>query len=168
MHPARWCAACGSVGGLSDTDKYVASRRTVLWMKNIERELRLFACWSIRNTPLHDGRMVWDLLTDKRSQAAVEVAEKYADGLATANELAAARDAAWAARDVYRFAAWDAAGVAEAAAWAAWDAAWDAAAGLGVADAWDAAGAARDAARAAQNAHLEQVLLGLGEQHEQG
>ncbi|MHC4062858.1 MAG: hypothetical protein ACYSR6_14875 [Planctomycetota bacterium] len=159
-------------------------------MKNIERELRLFACWSVRNTLLHDGRMVWDLLTDKRSQAAIEVAEQYADGLATADELAAAwnaagaaawaaaRDAygvaavvAWAARHAARDAAWaaarDAAGAAAGpAAWVARDARH--AAGLGVADAWDAAGAARDAARAAQNAHLEQVLLGLGEQHEQG
>ena len=123
-------------------DKVVASRRTVLWMANAERELRLFACWSIRNTPLADGRMVWDLLTDKRSQTAVEVAERYADGLATDDELAAAGDAAWAA-------AWAAGDAAWAAAWAAGDAAGDAAGAAGAA-AWaagDAAGAAaRDAA----------------------
>ena len=110
---------------IEDDDKCVASRRTVMWMANAERELRLFACWSVRNTPLADGRTVWDLLTDKRSKTAVEVAEQYAGGLATDHELAAA----WAAA---RATAWD----------AAWDAARDAA--------WDAAGAtARDAARAA-------------------
>ena len=98
---------------IEDGDKCVASRRTVLWMANAERELRLFACWSVRNTPLADGRTVWDLLTDKRSQTAVEVAERYADGLATVEELDAARDAARAAAWA---AAWDA---ARAAAWAA-------------------------------------------------
>ena len=98
---------------IESDNKVVASRRTVLWMANAERELRLFACWSVRNTPLADGRTVWDLLADKRSQTAVEVAERYADGLATYDELAAARDAAW---DAARGASWD----------AAWDAAWDA------------------------------------------
>ena len=101
---------------IEDADKCVASRRTVLWMTNAERELRLFACWSVRNTPLHDGRTVWDLLTDKRSKTAVEVAEQYADGLATDKELDAAGDAA-------RDAAGDA---ARDAAWAARGAAWDA------------------------------------------
>ena len=72
--------------------------------------LRKLACRFIRDTPLADGRMVWDLLTDERSRRAVEVAEQYADGKATAQELdtahAAARaacdaaDAAYAAADV--------------------------------------------------------------------
>src|SRR5688572_18687936 len=56
--------------------------------------LRRFACWCVRNTPLADGRKVWDLLTDERSRRAVEVAESFAGGQATAEELAAARDAA--------------------------------------------------------------------------
>jgi hypothetical protein len=72
---------------IEGSDKHVASRRTVLWMADAGRELRRFACWCVRNTPLHDGRMVWDLLTDERSRAAVEVAERYADGLATDDEL---------------------------------------------------------------------------------
>ena len=126
---------------IEDGDKCVASRRTVLWMANVERELRLFACWCVRNTPLVDGRVVWDLLTDKRSRTAVEVAELYADGLATYNELAAAWDAA-------RDAAWSAA--REAARGAAWGAARDAA--------W---GAAWEAARDAQNTQLESVLSAL-------
>ena len=44
-------------------------------------------------------------MTDQRSLDALDVAERYANGQATDEELAAARDAAWAA---------------------AWDAAWDA------------------------------------------
>ena len=57
--------------------------------------LRKLACRFIRETPIADGRKVWDLLTDERSRKAVEVAELYADGKATAQELAAADDAAY-------------------------------------------------------------------------
>lgn len=102
-----------------------------------DKKLRLFACTCVRETPLADGRKVWDLLTDERSRRAVEVAERFARGEATQEELAAAwaaaKDAAWAAA---KGAAWD-------AAWAAvWAAAMDAA--------WDTVGAAaRDAAWAA-------------------
>jgi len=107
-----------------------------------DRTLRLFAIWCARNTPLADGRVTGDLLTDPRSLAALEVAERYANGRATDEELAAARAAA-------RAAAWDAAG---AAAWAAtWAAARDAAG----AAAWDAA---RDAARKAQADHLRTLV----------
>lgn len=83
----------------------------LLWILNKldrqadDRPLRLFAVWCVRNTPLSDGRKVGDLLTDPRSLAALEVAERYANGNATDDELAAAWDAA-------RAAAW-------AAAWAA-------------------------------------------------
>ena len=85
------------------------------------RMFRLFACWCVRNTILVDGRKVWDLLTDKRSRDAVGIAERYAVGDASLEELAAARDAAWdAAGDAAR----DAAGAA--ARDAAWDAARDA------------------------------------------
>ncbi len=45
-----------------------------------DRERRLIACRCVRETPLIDGRRVWDLLTDERSRQAVEVAERYADG----------------------------------------------------------------------------------------
>src|SRR5574340_86155 len=62
-----------------------------------ERVLRLYACWCARETPLADGRRVWDLMTDERSRAAVEVAERFATGEATLKELRAASDAAWSA-----------------------------------------------------------------------
>ena len=72
-----------------------------------DRDLRLFACWCVRQ--------VWHLLTDDRSRNAVEVAEKYAIGEATADDLAAARDAAWAASDAAWAAAWAAADAAQSA-----------------------------------------------------
>jgi hypothetical protein len=91
-----------------------------------QREMRLYA--------VDCARSVQHLMKDQRSIAAIDVAERYAHGLATDDELAAARGAAWDA-------AW---GAAWGAAWdAARDAAWDAA--------WGAAwGAARDAAREIQ------------------
>jgi len=96
---------------------------------------RTLACRFVRETPLADGRKVWDLLTDERSRNAVIIAEAFARDEATPEELDAARDAAWAARD----AAWAAAA----------DAAWDAADAAARDAARDAARAARDAARAA-------------------
>ena len=99
-----------------------------------DSERRLLACWFVRNTPIGDGRTVWDLLTDDRSRKAVEVAERHARGEATDEERAAAWHAAW---DAAWHAAWDAAGDA------AWDAAWD---------------AARDAARDAQESRLRKML----------
>lgn len=62
-------------------------------------------------------RQIWHLLTDERSRNAVEVAERFNEGEATAEELNAARAAAWAADAAY----------AAYAADAAWDAAWAAA-----------------------------------------
>ena len=136
------------------------------------QQWRLFAVWC--------ARRVQHLMTDPRSVAALDVAERYANGEATNDDLAAALAAVWdaaldpalaaswaAARDAEGAAAWDAAGAAALdAAWAAaraaardagWAAAraaaWDAAR----AAAWDAvrdgAGdAALDAARAAARA----------------
>lgn len=70
---------------------------------------RLFAVWC--------GRQVQHLMKDARSIAALEVAERHANGNATDEEWDAARAAAW---DAARDAAWDAARAA------ARDAAWDA------------------------------------------
>ena len=54
-----------------------------------DRNYRLFACWCVRQ--------VWHLLKDERSKKAVEVAEKYACGEATKEELSAAADSAHSA-----------------------------------------------------------------------
>ena len=53
-----------------------------------DKEIRLYAVWC--------ARQVQHLLTDKRSLAALDVAERYANGKATQDELNAARDAALA------------------------------------------------------------------------
>jgi hypothetical protein len=141
---------------------WAATREGVL----TKRELRLFAVWS--------ARQVQHLLTDPRSFAALDVAERHANGEATNGELDAARDAAmdaaWdAARCAARDAAWDAARCAardaarDAARCAAMDAARDAARApardAAMAAAWDAVmhttwSAAMDAARDAQAAWL--------------
>ena len=102
------------------------------------REWRLFAVWC--------ARQVEHLMTDARSLEALDVAERYANGLATDEQRDAAEDAAWdAAWAAARAAAWAA---AEDAAWAAArDAAWAAARAAAWAAAEDAAeDAARDAA----------------------
>ncbi|MFU2067687.1 hypothetical protein ACLQ9R_01290 [Bordetella hinzii] len=71
----------------------------------VDRDARLFAVWC--------ARQVEHLMTDQRSKDALDVAERFANGEATGEEL----DAAWAAaRDAAGDAAWD----------AARDAAWDA------------------------------------------
>lgn len=110
---------------------WVATRKGVL----TDRELRKFAVWS--------ARQVQHLTTDPRSVAALDVAERYADGLATDEELAVAGAAAWAvaraaALAVARAAAGDAAG----------DAARAAALAVAGAAAWGAAGGAAGDAQA--------------------
>ena len=106
--------------------------------------LRKLACRFVRETPLADGLVVWDLLTDERSRKAVEVAEAYADGKATYEELDAARtaaDAAYAAVHAAAYVAAYAAAYAAAyvAAYAAADAAYAAAEAADAADAVDVA-----------------------------
>ena len=142
------------------------------------RTARLFACWCIRNTPLKNGGTVWDLLTDDRSKNAVKIAEEFANGKATKEELAAARDAAEAAAEDAGVAiTWDGAGdpggaitwaaaeaagedaagsTARAAAWAAARAAAEDIAEVATRDAvWDAAW---DAAEAIQTKELLRIL----------
>ena len=65
------------------------------------RESRLLTCRIVRETPLRDGRFVWNLLTDDRSRNAVIVAEKHARGEVTDGELMAAAAAAYAAYAAY-------------------------------------------------------------------
>lgn len=90
-----------------------------------DKTLRLFA--------IACARRVQHLMNDQRSLDALDVAERYANGNATEDELYAASDAA-------RAAAWDAAmAAAMAAAWdAAWYAAWAAARYAAWAAAWEA------------------------------
>ena len=101
-----------------------------------DKDMRLFAVWCAR-----EALKLIDT-PDPRSVKACDVAESFANGNATNEELAAARDAAWDAWDAARDAAW----AAGDAAWAAWDAARDAV--------WDAAWDAWDVARDAQIDHL--------------
>lgn len=149
---------------LIEQDKYdwliwTATRRGVF----PDSVLRKLACRFVRETPLHDGRTAWDLLTDERSRKAIEVAEHYVDGKATEAELDAARADAWAAYDAARTAADAAAGAAadaaraaadadRAAAWAS-DAASDAADRASAWSVWSAYDASRaDATYAAEAA----------------
>ena len=118
-----------------------------------DKEIRLFAVWC--------ARQVQHLMTDQRAVAALDVAERFANGDATKEELDAAEAAAWAAsgyaaRAAARAAAGDAARAAVgAAAWAAARAAARAAAGDAAraaawGEAWaEAMAAAGDAAGAA-------------------
>ena len=107
-------------------------------VEGYDRELRLFAVWC--------AQQVQHLLTDQRSISALDVAERYANGEATQDELNAARDAAWsAARSATAYAdaaAWSAAGAtagtAAAAAYAATYAAAYAYAAYAAGDAADA------------------------------
>jgi hypothetical protein len=128
-----------------------------------DREIRHYAVWC--------ARQVEHLMTDQHSKDALDVAERFADGLATQEELGAARDAAGdaakgAAWAVAWAAVWEAAGDAAGdVAWAAARAAaWAAAGGAARAAAWAAAGdvawaAARDAAWAAQEKKLRELCV---------
>jgi hypothetical protein len=97
-----------------------------------DREIRLYAVWC--------ARQVQHLMKDQRSLDALDVAERYANGLANKKELAAAIADAWAAARAAARAD------ARADASAAWAAAWAARAARAASDAW---AAARAAARAA-------------------
>jgi hypothetical protein len=110
-----------------------------------DREIRLYAVWC--------ARQVQHLMTDPMSIAALDVAERYACGHATEDDLRKARDAAEAAV----FAAWAAGDAAWAAAWAAARAAAEDAERASARDAaegavWASAGAARAAEDAVRDA----------------
>ncbi|MCC3246720.1 hypothetical protein LG047_15575 [Methylocystis sp. WRRC1] len=128
------------------------------------KEWRLFAVWC--------ARQVEHLMTDDRSRAALDVAERYANGLATDGELDAAKDAARdaameaassAAMEAASAAAWAAARAAasSAARAAASAAAWAAASSAARAAAWAAArGAAWGDARGAQTTKFIEIVGG--------
>jgi hypothetical protein len=100
-------------------------------------------CMIVRETPIGDGRTVWDLLEDERSRNAIKVTEGWVAGNATFLQVNVAADAAYAAAGAAADAAADAA--AYAAAYAAADAA-DVAADAAYAAADAATYAAADAA----------------------
>jgi len=119
-----------------------------------DKTARLYACWCAEQAlPIYER----DYPDDRRPREAIEVAARYASGIATAEELAAAGAAAGAAAR---------AAAGAAARDAAWAAAWAAARAAARDAAWDAAwAAARAAARAAQSAKLVEIL-GLGREDE--
>jgi hypothetical protein len=130
----------------------VKNKADIIWLLTrkefmTDRDIRLFAVWCAREAL----KLIEN--PDQRSINACDVSEKFANGQATSEEWAAARDAARAAaRDAAgaaaRDAAWAAAGAAawDAAGAAAWDAARDAAGAAARDAAWAAAGAAAWAA----------------------
>ena len=103
------CETMADVWATANTEWliWVATQNGVL----TGRELRLFAVWS--------ARQVQHLIGDKRSIAALDIAERYALGEATDEELAAAEAASWAAAEAASLAAEAASWAAEAAARAA-------------------------------------------------
>ena len=106
-----------------------------LWCCRVEpqhsKEWRLFAVWC--------ARQVQHLMTDPRSVAALDVADRYANGEATERELAAAR-------------------AASAAAWAVSAAARDAASAAARAVSAAARDAAIAAARVDQSAKFKEIV----------
>ena len=123
---------------LWDDDKGVTARA---------RDLGRISAWNVRTARLFAAdcaehvEHLYTLDTPWQPAQTIEVARRYAEGLATQDELAAAGAAAWAAAGD---AAWAAAGdAARAAAWAAAGDAARAAAWAAAGDtAWAAAGAA--------------------------
>jgi len=132
-----------------------------------DKQWRLYAVWC--------ARQAQHLMTDQRSIAALDVAERFANGQATEEELSAAAVAARAASRAARAAraAWGSAGdaadaaavaarAAVRAARAAWGSAGDAAESAARA-AWDAADAAEAAWAASRAAQTEEFLRIVGE-----
>jgi len=119
------------------------------------REIRLYTVWC--------ARQVQHLTKDQRSIDALDVAERFANGQATKNELDIAGDAAGAARAA-AWAPWAARAAARAAAGAAWAVAGAPWAVAGAA--WSARDAAGAAARAAQEVKFREMFCDILETKE--
>ena len=128
-----------------------------------DREIRLYGVWC--------ARQVQHLMTDPRSISAINVAEQFAKGEATEEQLSdarsAARAAAWAAESAAESATWSAAWyaaqyAARSATWAARAAAvWAAASAASAASTAEAAWAdARATAESAQKEELLRIISG--------
>jgi hypothetical protein len=118
MTEAEWLAGDDAQAMLAHLRSHGSgwTRRLLSWLRprrqdDRERKARLFACACCRR--------IWPLLAAPRLREAVETAERFADGTASAAELAAARSAA-------ADSPWG--GAARAATATAWESAWAAAA----------------------------------------
>ena len=80
MRESEWLNETGNAQWMAN----YLGKRGVARTKAGRRKLRLFACGCCR--------IAWDLLPDDRLRDAVEVAERFAEGQATKEELAAAGD----------------------------------------------------------------------------
>ena len=116
-----------------------------------DKEKRVFAVWCVRQ--------VQRLLKDHRSIAALDVAERFANGLASQEELEAAWADADAARaaDAVDYCAIRAARAASYAAWQASSAAYSAAYAA-YSTAWQAADVVVDVARTAQTEKFKEIF----------
>lgn len=116
-------------------------------VEGFDKEKRVFAVWCVRQ--------VQHLLKDHRSIAALDVAERFANGLASQEELEAAWTAADAARaaDAVAYRAARAAWQASSAAYSAYSAAYAA-----YSAAWQAADAVVDVARTAQTEKFKEIF----------
>jgi hypothetical protein len=89
MHEDEWLSSTDAAWMLN-VARFGSLRRldgsSIEWRPS-DRKLRLLACGL--------ARQVHGLFTDERSCDAVETADRFADGLASSNELAAIRDASW-------------------------------------------------------------------------
>ena len=120
-------------------------------VEGFDKEKRVFAVWC--------ARQVQHLMTDPRSIAALDVAERFAYGKATQEELKAAWAAADAARaaDAVDYCAIRAARAASYAAWQASSAAYSAAYAA-YSTAWQAADVVVDVARTAQTEKFKEIF----------
>jgi hypothetical protein len=79
MNEAKWLGSADP----SVLTRYLAEQAASTKTRRSQRKERLFGCACVRR--------IWSMLTDERSRAVVEVAERYADGLVKRTELTVAR-----------------------------------------------------------------------------